>query len=134
MDGLARMRAAGMGDARGALGECAVGKTEACAPVRVLVALGEGARVRLVEGLVMAAGGAEAFPGGEALGALAARLCRAGGVAGGMTLAGAWVRVEDGVAVISQAPPRRGQVVGAAPCWERAHALLADPGLAALSV
>jgi tRNA(Ile)-lysidine synthase len=78
--------------------------------------------------------GAETPPRREALDRLAGRLTEPSGLAAGVTLGGAWLKLADGALVVSQAPPRRGEAAGNGPAWDRAQALLADPGLAALAV
>lgn len=133
MDGLAAMRAAVLSEARGALGGVATGTDGATVPAGVLRGLGAEARLRLVEALVMAAGGSETPPRREALERLVDRTC-SGADSGGVTLAGAWVRVRDGEALISAAPPRRDAAPAPGPDWNRARALLADPRLEALAV
>lgn len=136
-DGLAVMRAAVLAEARQALRTLAPGQGEARIPLSLLVGLGAEARLRLAEALVMAAGGAEAPPRREALERVVGRLrpgSVSGGVSSGVTLAGAWVRIRDGEAILSQAPPRRGADPASAPDWDRARALLQDPRLEALSV
>jgi hypothetical protein len=88
--------------------------------------MGAEARLRLLEALVMAAGGAEAPPRSEALKRLAERVAQ-GAISGGVTLAGAWIRLDDGRLTVLAAPPRRGAAKAEAPAWDRAEALLADP-------
>jgi tRNA(Ile)-lysidine synthase len=133
MDGLASMRAAVLAQAREALERVATGTDEAGIPADVLRGLGAEARLRLIEALVMAAGGAETPPRREALKRLVERTC-SGADSGGVTLAGAWVRVRAGEVLISQAPPRRDVAPAPDPDWGRARALLADPRLKALAV
>jgi hypothetical protein len=92
------------------------------------------ARLRLVEALVMAAGGTEAPPRREALERLVGRLGAGGGPTAGVTLAGALIRVLNGQASLSQAPPRKDAERSRGPDWDRALALLQEPRLEALAV
>lgn len=135
MDGLVQMRAAVAAEARAGLAGAATEAAEARIAVKTLAAMGAEARLRLVEALVLAAGGAEARPRREALERVVNALARGGvGLAGGVTLAGAWIRARHGQMVISGAPPRRGEAAGAGPAWDRAAALLGDPFPEALTV
>jgi len=134
MDGLAHMRAAMMAEARGGLAMVDAAGSVARAPATMLGRMGTEARLRLLEALLMAAGGAETPPRGEALKRLADWVGHGAGLSGGVTLAGAWVRWDADAVTLSQAPARRGVPEGAGPAWDRAAALLADPGLAALAV
>jgi tRNA(Ile)-lysidine synthase len=135
MDGLIQMRAAVAAEARSGLASVAMEAAEAKIDVKAMSAMGVEARQRLVEALVMAAGGAEARPRSEALERVVSALARGGaGLAGGVTLAGAWIRVRRGDVVISGAPPRRGEAAGIGPAWDRAGALLGDPFPEALTV
>jgi hypothetical protein len=134
MDGLAHMRAAVMAEARLGLGLAETDRDTARVSREVLRRIGTEARSRLLEALIMAAGGAETPPRREALDRLAGRLTEPSGLAAGVTLGGAWLKLADGALVVSQAPPRRGEAAGNGPAWDRAQALLADPGLAALAV
>jgi tRNA(Ile)-lysidine synthase len=134
MDGLAGMRAAVTAEAREALATLAAGQDGLRIPPGLLKTMGAEARLRLVEALVMAAGGAETPPRREALERLVGRLCQGSGSASSVTLAGAWIRLHEGEAVISQAPPRKGAAAASGPDWDRARALLQDPRLEALAV
>lgn len=136
MDGLAHMRAAVAAEARQVLAKLdpEASAAEVTLSPSVLRSMNAEAQLRLVEALVMAAGGAENPPRREALDRLVRRLCAGEGAVVGMTLAGAWVRIRDGDTTIGPAPPRRGAEPASAPDWTRAAALLADPGLAALAV
>ena len=125
-------RVAALTVARAALELCRHDGNETMLPFAAIAGLPDDAKLRLVEALVMAAGGAETPPRGEALERLAGRLVEDGGMAGGMTLGGAWIRRKGASVGFSPAPPRRGADEPAAPAWDRAHALLADPIAAAL--
>lgn len=127
-------RVAALSGARAALDLCQHDGTETTLPLAVISGLQPDAKLRLVEALVMAAGGAEMVPKREALERLAGRLVEAGGMSGGMTLAGAWVRRKGQSIGFSAAPPRRGADDAAPPAWDRAHALLADPVANTLNV
>ena len=97
--------------------------------------IGAEARLRLLETLVMAAGGSPSPPRREPLDRLAKKLADGTGLAAGVTLAGAWIRpAEGGGVIVSEAPHRKGAPPGPGPAWDRAKALLADPRLAALAV
>jgi tRNA(Ile)-lysidine synthase len=135
MDALAAMRAAVAAEARQTLAKMELPADEARIPVETLRQVGSEARVRLVEALVMAAGGAEKRPRREPLERLTAWLAGPGErLSGGATLAGAWIRAGNGFVSISRAPARRGEAAGNDPCWDRAAALLADPMAGALAV
>ncbi len=120
-------RANALSGARAALELCRHDGSETTLPMAVVSGMAADAKLRLVEALVMAAGGAETVPRREALERLSGRLVEAGGLSGGMTLAGAWVRRKGQSIGFSAAPPRRGADDAAPPAWDRAHALLADP-------
>lgn len=130
VDGLAQMRAAVMAEARLALRLTETDRDDARVSRGILTQIGAEARLRLLEALVMAAGGAQLPPRREPL----ARIAAGTGLAAGVTLAGAWIRLSDGGVTVSQAPPRKGSPPGPGPAWDRATALLADPGVAALGV
>jgi tRNA(Ile)-lysidine synthase len=134
MDGLAQMRAAVGAEARLGLGLTETEPGQARVSREVLRRLGPEARLRLLEALVMAAGGSPTPPRREALDRLAQKLAEGSGLAAGVTLAGAWIRPSEGGLTVSEAPPRKGAGTGPGPAWDRAKALLADPGLAALGV
>jgi hypothetical protein len=90
---------------------------------------------RVVEGLVMAAGGADRAPRRDALDRLLQRIAANDpSLAGGVTLAGAKIRVRRGDVVFAQAPPRRGTPIPARPDWDRAARLLEAPHLRVLAV
>ncbi|RYG36922.1 MAG: tRNA lysidine(34) synthetase TilS [Burkholderiales bacterium] len=127
-------RVAALAGARAALDLCQHDGEETSLPLAVISGLEPDAKLRLVEALVMAAGGAETVPRREALERLSGRLVEVGGMSGGMTLAGAWVRRKQQSIGFSAAPPRRGADDAAPPAWDRAHALLADPAAEALGV
>jgi tRNA(Ile)-lysidine synthase len=134
MDGLARMRSAVMAEARLALGLTETDSDDARVSREVLRQIGPEARRRLLEALVMAAGGSPTPPRREALDRVARMLTDGTGLLAGVTLAGAWIRPQAGGLVVSKAPPRKGSAAGPGPAWDRAKALLADPRLAALDV
>ena len=135
MDALAAMRAAVATEARGALAVSNPEGDAARVRVELLLHLGREVRLRLLEALLMAAGGAELAPRAEALKRLCERVEHGGlGLSGGVTLGGAWIRRADGDIVVAQAPARRGEAVKAGPVWDRAAGLLGDPMLAALAV
>jgi tRNA(Ile)-lysidine synthase len=134
MDGLAQMRAAVMAEARLALGLTETDRDEARMSREVLRRIGPEAQLRLLEALVMAAGGGATPPRRDALDRLVQKLAEGKGLAAGVTLAGAWIRPSDGGLSVSRAPPRKGAAPGPGPAWDRAKALLADPALAALAV
>ena len=152
MNRLAELRSAIAASAREALRahvrtERGAGLLEAA----VLQRLTAEARLRLIEALVMAAGGSPLPPETGRLKRLTRRLSEPGGIGQGATLAGAWVK-ETGLALcfepaparrISTRPPPKANL-GVAPsplkvrpagfCLERAQALLADPRTAAFGV
>jgi tRNA(Ile)-lysidine synthase len=134
MDGLAQMRSAVMAEARLALQLTETDRDDARVSREVLRRIGTEARLRLLEALVMAAGGSPTPPRREPLDRLVQKLSDGTGLAAGATLAGAWIRPMDGGLAVSQAPPRKGSPPGPGPAWDRAKALLADPRLAALGV
>jgi tRNA(Ile)-lysidine synthase len=134
MDGLAQMRAAVMAEARLALGLTETDRDDARVSREVLRQIGTEARLRLLEALVMAAGGSPSPPRREPLDRLAQKLAEGAGLTAGATLAGAWIRPADGGLTVSEAPARKGAAPGPGPAWDRAKALLADPRLAALDV
>lgn len=134
MGAAASMRGAALAAAREVLETCEQGDTETTLKLTAIERLGEEARLRLVEALVMAAGGAETVPRREPLARVAGRLRTVDGISGGATLAGAWIRRKGASIGFSAAPARRGADEPALPAWDRAHALLADPALAALRV
>lgn len=135
MDGLAGMRAAVMAEARAQFSAIATGESEARIQIEGFGRMGTEARVRLLEALVMAAGGAETPPRREALDRLARRVAENPYASG--TLGGAWIQRDGTMLTVSKAPPRREdapETSAASPAWERVEALLADPRLAALGV
>jgi tRNA(Ile)-lysidine synthase len=136
MDRLAGMRAAVIAEARASFASVETSDSEARIPVEGFRRIGAEARLRLLEALVMAAGGAETPPRREALDRLVSRASESAGAIG-MTLGGAWIRLEKTSLTVSRAPPRREDAANpppSAPIWERARDLLADPRLAALGV
>jgi tRNA(Ile)-lysidine synthase len=134
MDGLAQMRAAVGAEARLALRLTETDRDDARVSREVLRQIGPEARLRLLEALVMAAGGSPTPPRREAMDRVVQKLTEGAGLAAGVTLAEAWIRPSDGGLLVSKAPPRKGAPPRPGPAWDRAKALLADPGLAALAV
>jgi hypothetical protein len=136
MDGLALMRSAVLAEARAALArtEIAEGGDTARIDIDLLRALGPEARLRLVEALVMAAGGSSTPPRGDALKRAVDRLCGESTTLSGLTLGGAWLRRDLQVLSVCLAPARRGETAGTRPIWDRANGLLAEPRTEALSV
>jgi tRNA(Ile)-lysidine synthase len=136
MDGLAAMRAAVLAEARAGLArtKIAADESEARLELSLLATLGSEARLRLIEALVMAAGGSPAPPRSEALKHALERLCRPSGSVAGLTLGSAWLRQDGQVLSVCRAPARKGEQPGTSPVWDRAAGLLADPRTEALSV
>jgi tRNA(Ile)-lysidine synthase len=136
MDGLAQMRSAVLAEARAALARTEIieGEDTARIDIDLLRALGPEARLRLVEALVMAAGGSSTPPRSDALKRAVERLCGASTILSGLTLGGAWLRRDRRVLSACLAPARRGETAGTGPAWDRAAGLLADPRVEALSV
>jgi tRNA(Ile)-lysidine synthase len=95
------------------------------------------ARLRLIEALVMAAGGASLPPETRRLERLVSRLATPGGIGAGATLAGAWATEKPGAICFRTAPARRSTQPGvSSPVFHmaRAQTLLADPRIAAFRV
>ena len=134
MDGLALMRSAVLAEARAGLARTEIAEDTCRIDIGLLTALGPEARLRLVEALVMAAGGSSAPPRGEALKRAVERLCGASTTLSGLTLGGAWLRRDQQHLSVCLAPARRGETAGTSPAWDRAAGLLADPRVEALSV
>jgi hypothetical protein len=134
MDGLALMRSAVLAEARAALARTEIAEDTARIDIDLLRALGPEARLRLVEALVMAAGGASTPPRGDALKRAVERLCGASTTLTGLTLGGAWLRRDQLALGVCLAPARRGETAGTSPIWDRAAGLLSDPRVEALSV
>ncbi len=132
MDGLARIRAAVAAEARAGLPDLSAASDELNISQNLLAGLGPEARLRLVEALVLAAGGADKPPRRDALARLIQRVTTPKSE-GSLTLAGAWVRWSDGGVNVSAAPARGGGEA-TSPIWDRTGQMLADPGLAALEV
>lgn len=138
MDGLTRMRAAVSAEASALLSRVQFDAEQATAEIALSAltrASDEGLR-RTLEGLVMAAGGAARGPRRDALDRLLQRIAANDpGLAGGVTLAGAKIRVRrGGLLSISQAPARRGMPAPTPPDWDRAARLLEAPDLRVLAV
>lgn len=138
MDSLMLMRAAISAEASALLGHLRIDGARETADMP-LIHLGRTrgeARRRLVEALVLAAGGGARPPRRDALDRLLQRialgdteLCR------GVTLGGAKIRLGKGeVLSISRAPARRGNPGREPPDWDRARALLAAPDLRVLAI
>jgi tRNA(Ile)-lysidine synthase len=134
MDGLAHMRAAVVAEARSALAFVATNDSAAHMSLERFRTTGAEARLRLLEALLMAAGGGEAPPRSEALKRLADQIVHGVGLSGGVTLAGAWIKRDGEDLTLQQAPARRGEAATAGPVWDRAAALLADPLTQSLAV
>jgi tRNA(Ile)-lysidine synthase len=141
MDRLMRLRASAAEEASAAFATLRLGEdaSEVQLGLDLRGSLGAEAWRRLVEALVLAAGGGERAPRREALERLLARI--AGGdaqLARGVTLAGARIRLrEGGPLIIGRAPPRRSEPPdgrGIGPDWARAEALLAAPDIRVLEV
>jgi tRNA(Ile)-lysidine synthase len=134
MDGLAAMRAATLVEARKGLTQVETSPDSATLPLEALTALGSEARARLLEALVMAAGGAATAPRSDALARAVSSLSGPMTSRSGFTLGGAWLRTEGQRLTISPAPPRNGEEAGSGPAWDRAAMLLCDPRTAVLGV
>lgn len=138
MDGLTRMRAAVSAEASALVSRARFDMERGTAEIPLTAlktASDEGLR-RAVEGLVMAAGGAARGPRRDALDRLLQRIAvNDPELAGGVTLAGAKIRVRRGdLLSVSQAPGRRGMPAPAKPDWDRAARLLEAPDLRVLAV
>jgi tRNA(Ile)-lysidine synthase len=133
MDGLVQIRAAVTAEARAGLSRVNFDESAAYIEVGDFTAMGAEARLRLLEAAVMAAGGADSLPRSESLKRLASRIGQ-GGLSGGVTLAGAWIRRDKDRLAVLPAPARRGAAKAAVPAWDRAEALLADPRSGGLAV
>lgn len=134
MDRLMAMRAGVAGHATALLAKTTMDDAGAAIPLTSRRAAGEEAWMRLVEALVMAAGGAERPPRRDALNRLLARIADGDAqLARGVTLAGAKICLRRGALVVSQASPRRGAAPAEAD-WTRTEALLRAPDLRSLSV
>ncbi len=137
MDGLMRMRGAVSVEASTLLARARIDKERDTAelPLVALEQVSDEAVKRVVEGLVMAAGGAGRAPRRDALDRLLQRIATGDPqLAGGVTLAGAKIRVRRGVVIFAQAPPRRGILASAPPDWRRPARLLEVPDLRVLAV
>lgn len=134
MDRLMTMRAGVASQASALLAKATIDATGAAIPLLSRRAAGEEAWMRLVEAMVMAAGGAERPPRRDALNRLLARIADGDAqLTRGVTLAGAKIGLRRGALVVSQASPRRGAAPAEAD-WARAEALLRAPDLRSLSV
>lgn len=137
MDRLMGVRTAVMAEAEDLLRHvhCNESEREADILLEARDLVGAEAWRRFVEAHVMAAGGQERPPRRDALDRLLGRIAaRDAALTGGVTLAGAKIRIRDGAFLcFSQAPPRRG-----APRlrrdWGRTGTLLHAPDLRPLSV
>ena len=138
MDGLMHIRAAVNEEASGLLAQARIDAERRTAdiPLAALDKASDEALRRVIEALVMAAGGAERGPRGDALNRLLQRI--AGNdpeLTGGVTLGGAKIHVRAGAFLtVSQAPPRRGKPAPEKPDWRRATRLLEAPDLRVLAV
>jgi tRNA(Ile)-lysidine synthase len=130
---LARLRSAAMAEARGTLSQIAFTGHEARLDPASLAALSQEGAHRLLEALILAAGGAPSLPRSDALTRLLG-LALGEESAAAATLANAWFRLKAGSIVISPAPARRGGRPPAAPDWNRARSLLGDPHTDVLNI
>jgi tRNA(Ile)-lysidine synthase len=133
MDRLSRLRAGVMAEARRRLN----GLARDPATIRLDAHCPDEAGMRLLETLLMAAGGRQSPPRRAALMRLSERILT-GELGRGATLGGALARPTPGGGAawvaLSQAPSRRGSRPASGPDWDRARALLADPRLEILEV
>jgi tRNA(Ile)-lysidine synthase len=138
MDGLTRMRAAVSAEASALVSRTQIDAQNETAeiPLTALTAASNESLRRAVEGLIMAAGGAARGPRRDALDRLLQRIAANDPeLAGGVTLAGAKIRVRRGVLLsVSQAPARRGMPGPLPPDWDRATRLLEAPDPRVLAV
>ena len=138
MDGLTRLRAAVSAEAAALISRTRFDAENDTAeiPLTALTAASDEGLRRALEGLVMAAGGAARGPRRDALDRLLQRIAANDPeLAGGVTLAGAKIRVRrGGLLRVSQAPARRGMPVPLPPDWDRAARLLEAPKLRVLAV
>lgn len=137
MDGLMGLRAAVSAEARQLLAGVRYDTPHGTAeiPLASLEAASDEAVKRVVEGLVMAAGGASRAPRRDALDRLLQRIASSDKpLTGGVTLAGAKIRVRRGVVIFAQAPPRRGIPTTTTPDWRRPARLLESPDMRVLAV
>lgn len=135
MDRLLAMRTAIAAEASAMLNRLRRDEGEASLPLQLRTGASTEAWLRLVEALVMAAGGAAHPPRRDALDRLLKRIAENdAGLAGGVTLAGAKIRIRRGALSFTRAPSRRGMPEAGPPDWSRAFALLAAPDLRILAV
>jgi tRNA(Ile)-lysidine synthase len=143
LDRLGQLRAASLAGAReGLVHLVRPGPNSALIDADGLRALPAGARRRLVEAVVLAAGGAAGPVPPAPLGRLVARMDNPGALGRAVTLAGARIVERNGAFTITEATPRRHAAGSAAAGFARDHArafgrvaaLLVDPDLAALAV
>ncbi len=138
MDGLSRMRGAVSAEASTLLARARIDRERDIAelPLPALERASDEALRRVIEALIMSAGGAERGPRGDALDRLLQRIASNDPqLDGGVTLGGAKIRVRKGAFLtVSQAPPRRGSAPLASPDWDRARRLLEVPDLRVLAI
>ena len=138
MDGLSRLRGAVSAEASTLLAQARIDRERDMAelPLLALEPVSDEALRRVVEALIMSAGGAERGPRGDALDRLLRRIASNDPqLNGGVTLGGAKIRLrKGGLLSVSQAPARRGMPALDPPDWTRASALLAPPDLQVLAV
>ena len=138
MDGLMHIRAAVTAEASAllALTRIDAGRDIAEIPLASLDSASDEALRRAIEALVLAAGGADRGPRGDALNRLLQRIITRDPALGrGVTLGGAKIHVRAGAfLVVSQAPVRRGTPALPEPDWTRATRLLEAPKLGVLAV
>lgn len=136
MDQLLEMRAAVAQEAMSLMRQVHRDGAQASLPLAARAGSGEEAWRRVIEALLMAAGGAPHAPRRDALDRLLARIAADDPtLARGVTLAGAKVRFRKGsLLAVAPAPARRGAKPPAGPDWGRAAALLAVPDLRSLRV
>jgi tRNA(Ile)-lysidine synthase len=140
MDRLAELRSAVAASARDALAAHVRAATdEAWLNASAFRQLSAETRLRLIEALVMSAGGAKAPPETGRLESLTRRLAQPGGVGAGATLAGAWVTEAGPDLRFKPAPTRRSAAAGRLELrpefsLERALGLLDAPRIGAFAV
>jgi hypothetical protein len=138
MDGLMHIRTAVTAEASAllALTRIDAGRDTAEIALASLDSASDEALRRAIEALVMAAGGAERGPRGDALNRLLQRIITHDPALGrGVTLGSAKIHVRAGAfLVVSQAPVRRGNPALQQSDWTRATRLLEPPRLGVLAV
>lgn len=137
MDRLAMLRAAVMAEAHSlAQGLQSLSLGERAIALTAREKVSAEAWRRVVEAMVMTAGGSEAPPRTDALARLVERIEREDpALDRGVTLGGASIRVRAGALLtFSRAPPRRGETTAKPDGWARAGRLLAPPDLRLLAI